>query len=61
MKAGLKLNPDKCDFYQEKILFLGHMISKKGIQPNPALVEKIKKCLQPISKAKVKSFLGLTS
>jgi hypothetical protein len=61
MKAGLKLNPDKCDFYQEKILFLGHMISKKGIQPNPALVEKIKNCPRPTTKTKVRSFLGLAS
>src|SRR6185369_11022068 len=61
MKAGLKLNPDKCDFYQEKILFLGHMISKRGIQPNPALVEKIKNCPRPVTKTKVRSFLGLAS
>jgi hypothetical protein len=61
MKAGLKLNPDKCDFYQEKILFLGHMISKEGIQPNPALVEKIKNCPRPTTKTKVRSFLGLAS
>jgi hypothetical protein len=61
IKAGLKLNPDKCDFFQEKILFLGHMISKEGIQPNPALVEKIKNCPRPITKTKVRSFLGLAS
>jgi hypothetical protein len=61
IKAGLKLNPDKCDFFQEKILFLGHMISKEGIQSNPALVEKIKNCPRPITKTKVRSFLGLAS
>jgi hypothetical protein len=60
-EAGLKLNPEKCDFYQNQILFLGHMISKEGIQPNPALVEKIKNCLKPTSKTKVRSFLGLAS
>jgi len=60
-EAGLKLNPDKCDFYQNCILFLGHMISKKGIQPNPALVEKIRNCPRPTTKTKVCSFLGLAS
>jgi hypothetical protein len=60
-EAKLKLNPDKCDFYQNRILFLGHMISKEGIQPNPALVEKIKNCPRPTTKSKVRSFLGLAS
>jgi hypothetical protein len=52
-EVRLKLNPNKCDFYQNQILFLEHMISKEGIQPNPALVKKIKNCLRPISKTKV--------
>src|SRR6185295_13043141 len=59
--AGLKLNPDKCDFYQKQILFLGHMILKEGIQPNSTLVEKIKNCPRPTTKTKVRSFLGLAS
>ena len=29
--AGLKLKPKKCTFLTEKILFLGHEISKEGI------------------------------
>jgi RNase H-like domain found in reverse transcriptase/Reverse transcriptase (RNA-dependent DNA polymerase)/gag-polyprotein putative aspartyl protease len=60
-QAGLKLNPDKCDFYQNRILFLGHMISEEGIQPNPALVEKIKTCPRPTTKTRIRSFLGLAS
>ena len=59
--AGLKLNPDKCDFYQKQILFLGYLISKDGIWPNPTLVQKIANCSKPITKTKVQSFLGLAS
>jgi hypothetical protein len=61
IKAGLKLNPDKCDFFRKQILFLGHMVSEEGIKPNPMLVEKIKSCLPPTTKRKVRSFLGLAS
>jgi hypothetical protein len=61
LQAGLKLNPDKCDFYQTQILFLGHMVSKEGIKPNPTLVNKIKNCPRPVNRSKVRSFLGLAS
>jgi hypothetical protein len=61
MKAGLKLNPDKCDFFKRQILFLGHLVSGDGIKPNPVLVEKIKDCPPPKTKRQVRSFLGLAS
>jgi hypothetical protein len=61
IKAGLKLNPDKCDFFRKQILFLGHLVSEEGIRPNPTLVEKIRECPFPTSKRKVRSFLGLAS
>lgn len=31
-KAGLKLKPTKCHFLKKKINFLGHVVSKEGIQ-----------------------------
>ena len=61
MKAGLKLNPNKCDFFKRQILFLGHLVSGDGIKPNPVLVEKIKDCPPPKTKRQVRSFLGLAS
>ena len=35
-EACLKLKPSKCE-----ALFLGHVVSKEGIQPNPKLIEDI--------------------
>lgn len=34
-QAGVTLNTDKCSFGQEKITFLGHVIDKTGISPDP--------------------------
>ena len=33
--AGLTLNPDKCEFSQDKLIFLGHVIDGRGISPDP--------------------------
>ena len=41
--AGLKLSPRKCQFFQEEIEFLGHVVSKNGIKTNPKNIEVINK------------------
>ena len=33
--AGITLNPDKCQFSQPQINFLGHVIDRNGISPDP--------------------------
>ena len=35
-KAELKINPDKCHFGAQSLQFLGHIITNKGILPDPA-------------------------
>ncbi|KRX78604.1 Retrovirus-related Pol polyprotein from transposon 17.6 [Trichinella sp. T6] len=37
--AGLKIKPTKCQLFQEKVKYLGHIISRDGVQLDP---EKIK-------------------
>ena len=32
---NLKIKPKKSFFFQSKVLFLGHILSKEGISPNP--------------------------
>ena len=51
----------KSFFFQSSILFLGHMLSKDGILPNPAKVKKVKDWPTPQSAKEVHSFLGLAS
>ena len=56
--AGLKLSPKKCHFFCGKIKFLGHVVSRNGLQTDPAKVEKIKKWKMPGTIAELRSFLG---
>ena len=38
IKCNFKLKPSKCDILKPELLFLGHLISAKGLQPNPSLL-----------------------
>ena len=39
--AGLKLKPSKCEFFKSRIEYLGHIVSKDGIEANPKKIEAI--------------------
>lgn len=41
-EAGLKLKPSKCHFLQRSVEYLGHVISEKGISPDPRKVEAVR-------------------
>ena len=36
---NLKINPDKCDFFKMKVQFLGHIVSKDGLEPSQQSVQ----------------------
>ena len=57
---GLKLKPSKCFLFKEKLNFLGHTISKDGIQKDPSKVESIKSWKQPTTVKELQRLLGLT-
>ena len=57
--AGLKLKPSKCKLLQEEVLFLGHVVGKNGIQPNPKLIDAVKNWKAPVNKKAVQQYLGL--
>lgn len=38
---GLQLNNDKCEYYKSEIHFLGHVINKDGVKPDPSKAEAI--------------------
>ena len=60
-KAGLKINPEKCEFNTTELLFLGHTINEKGIQTNKKKVKEIEEAKIPKCSKQLRSFLGLTN
>ena len=57
--AGLQLKPAKCSLFQEKVSFLGHVITRQGISTDPDKIDTLKKWSVPTSAREVKLFLGL--
>ncbi len=57
--AGLKMGMSKCLFMQPEVHFLGHVVGRRGVQPDPKKVEAITKWPEPDSATAVRSFLGL--
>ena len=49
----------KCSFYQDKIHYLGHIVSKEGILVDPEKIEAIMNRETPKNVSEVRSFMGL--
>ncbi|CAG8695952.1 7919_t:CDS:1, partial [Ambispora gerdemannii] len=60
-EARLRLNIDKCHFCKEQLEFLGHIITRNGIRPDPTKVKKVKEFPQPTNITELRGFLGLVS
>lgn len=60
-KAGLTFNASKCRFGVQEVLFLGDIISDKGIRPNPDLVDGLLKMPRPQDKLAVQRLLGVVN
>ena len=57
----LKIKPKKSFFFQMEVSFLGHVLSAKGISPNPEKVDKLWDWPIPKTSKEVHSFIGLAS
>ena len=60
-EAGLKLKPSKCEFFKAKLKYLGHVVSRQGIETDPAKIEVILKWPRPKTVTDVRSFTGFTN
>ena len=61
VQVGLKLKPTKCRFVQKELEYLGHIVSRDGLKPNPRLVEAVEGYPEPTSVQETRRFLGLCS
>ena len=56
--AGLRLKLSKCEFFKPRITYLGHIVSKDGIETEKKKVITIQEWLIPKTVTEVHSFLG---
>jgi hypothetical protein len=57
---GYYANPDKCEFFQSEVNFLGHVISAGGVAVQQHKVDAIAQWPRPQCVSDVRRFLGLT-
>lgn len=59
-KHNLKIQADKCSFLKQDTEFLGHILTKDGIKPNPDKIKVIQEIDIPKTEKQLKGFLGTT-
>lgn len=59
--AGLRLQRNKCDFFQDSVTYLGYVIDKNGLRTCPKKIEAINLAPQPTNVKEVKRFMGMVN
>lgn len=57
-ECKLKLAGEKCYFLQERVKFLGHVVSSKGIETDPDKIEKVRNWPRPSNADELRSFVA---
>jgi hypothetical protein len=57
-QSGMKAAPDKTEFFQTKVKYLGHIISGKGISPVESRVKALKEMKSPTNKKEIMRVIG---
>ncbi|CAF4441806.1 unnamed protein product, partial [Rotaria magnacalcarata] len=60
-QSGLTLKIDKCHFCKTQLKYLGHIVSKEGIRPDPDKLNAVREYPVPTKLKAVRTFLGLSS
>lgn len=58
-ERGLTLNPEKFQLNMSKLIFMGILLSEKGIGPTEERVLDVREAREPKTASEVRSFLGL--
>ena len=58
-EKNLTLNPQKCQFRMDKVVFMGLLVSKYGISPTEEKVRAVLESSRPATPTEVRSFLGM--
>src|SRR5262249_55010290 len=58
-EAGLRAHPEKCEFLQRSVKYVGHIFSDQGVGPDPQKLSAMLEFPRPRTKRNVKAFLGV--
>lgn len=61
LAAGFKLNLEKCEFFKQKVRYLGHIIDSNGLRKDDDKVKAIVDAPQPSNVTEVRAFVGLVN
>ena len=56
--CGLKVNKEKCSFYQDEVKFLGKICDSRGVRLDSSTTDAILNMPAPVDKSQLRSFLG---
>ena len=59
--AGLKVNAKKSTFGAHEVEYLGYLISRNGIKPQPKKIRTIHNMAQPKTRRQLRCFIGLVN
>lgn len=60
-EVNLKLNPMKCEFLRQEIVYLGHKITSEGIYPDPSKIDTVQNYPTPKNVDEIKRFVAFVN
>ena len=57
-EVNLKFNAKKCRIRQDEVPYVGHVLSKEGLKPDPEKILAVQEMQSPQNTTELKSFLG---
>ena len=61
LSCRLHVNFEKCEFFQEKVSYVGHEIDSEGLHKSPGKIKAVKEAKLPENVSELRSFLGLVN
>jgi len=60
-EAGMQVNPDKCLWFRPAVTYLGFLITREGIKPQPDKIQGILNMTRPMTQKDVRRFVGMVN